>query len=107
MIVPSVGSGLAPIKDAPPETIVLYATASRDTAFDGEGRNGPLTKHVLRHIRTRGQPLQTFISRVMAGVRNETSSEYGKRQTPFQYGSFGGEFCFAGCPGDGTVPPIP
>jgi uncharacterized caspase-like protein len=105
-VVPSVGSGLAPIKDAPPGTMVLYATASKDTAFDGEGRNGPLTKHVLRHIRTRGLPLQDFISRVTAGVENETSNEYGKRQTPFIYGSFSGTFCFAGCPGEGRVPPM-
>jgi uncharacterized caspase-like protein len=105
-VVPSVGSGLSPIKDAPPGTMVLYATASRDTAFDGEGRNGPLTKHVLRHIRTRGLPLQEFISRVTAGVENETGSEYGKRQTPFIYGSFSGRFCFAGCPGEGNVAPM-
>jgi uncharacterized caspase-like protein len=105
-VVPSVGTGLAPIKDAPPGTMVLYATASRDTAFDGEGRNGPLTKHVLRHIRTRGLPLQEFISRVTAGVENETGSEYGKRQTPFIYGSFSGKFCFAGCPGEGNVAPM-
>jgi uncharacterized caspase-like protein len=105
-VVPSVGTGLAPIKDAPAGTMVLYATASKDAAFDGDGRNGPLTKHVLEHIRTKGVPLQDFISRVTAGVENETTREYGKRQTPFIYGSFSGRFCFAGCPGEGRVPPM-
>jgi hypothetical protein len=84
--------------------MVLYATASEDAAFDGVGRNGPLTKHVLAHIRTRGLPLQDFISRVTAGVEGETARDYGKRQTPYIYGSFGGRFCFAGCPGEGSVP---
>jgi len=98
-------NGLAPIKDAPPATMVLYATASRDAAFDGEGRNGPLTKHVLQHIGTKGLPVEEFIKRVTADVENETLRDYRKRQTPFIYGSFGGKFCFAGCPGEGTVPP--
>jgi uncharacterized caspase-like protein len=105
-VVPSVGNGLAPIKDAPPGTMVLYATASNDAAFDGEGRNGPLTKHVLANIRAKGVPLQDFISRVTAGVENETAREYGRRQTPFIYGSFSGRFCFNGCPDDGNVPPM-
>lgn len=98
-------SGLAPIKDAPPATMVLYATASKDAAFDGDGRNGPLTKHVLRHIGSAGQPLEEFIKRVTMGVENETERDYRKRQTPYIYGSFSGRFCFAGCPGETPVPP--
>ena len=98
-------NGLQPIQDAPPSTIVLYATASRDTAFDGEGRNGPLTKHVLRHIGTRGVPVEEFLKRVTQGVETETARDYGRRQTPYTYGSFGGTFCFAGCPGAGEIPP--
>lgn len=98
-------NGLAPIKDAPPATMVLYATASKDAAFDGEGRNGPLTKHVLEHIGTKGLPVEEFIKRVTIGVETETARDYRKRQTPFIYGSFSGKFCFAGCPGDGEVPP--
>lgn len=100
------GNGLAPITDAPPATMVLYATASKDAAFDGDGRNGPLTKYVLRHIGTRGQPLEEFIKRVTSDVENETARDYDKRQTPFIYGSFTGKFCFAGCPGESSVPPV-
>ncbi|MGA0609247.1 caspase family protein [Caldimonas sp. KR1-144] len=98
-------SGLAPIKDAPPSTIVLYATASKDAAYDGDGRNGPLTKHILQHIGTRGVPVEEFIKRVTQGVETETARDYRRRQTPFIYGSFGGTFCFAGCPGAAQVPP--
>lgn len=100
-------NGLAPIKDAPPGTMVLYATASRDLAFDGDGRNGPLTKHILQHIETRGLYVEDFIKRVTAGVEQETLRKYRKRQTPFIYGSFSGKFCFAGCPGDNDVPVPP
>lgn len=100
-------NGLAPIKDAPPATIVLYATASKDLAFDGDGRNGPLTKHILEHIETRGIYVEEFIKRVTLGVEQETFRKYRKRQTPFIYGSFSGKFCFAGCPGDNDVPVPP
>jgi uncharacterized caspase-like protein len=102
---PQAGGGLAPIRDAPPATMVLYATASKEAAFDGEGRNGPLTRHILEHIGTRGQPLEEFFKRVTAGVERETLRDFRKRQTPFIYGSFTGRFCFAGCPGEADVPP--
>ena len=99
-------NGLAPIKDAPPATMVLYATASKEAAFDGAGRNGPLTRHILQHIGTRGLPVEDFIKRVTMGVETETMRDYRKRQTPYIYGSFSGKFCFAGCPGDADVPPL-
>jgi uncharacterized caspase-like protein len=98
-------AGLAPVNDAPEGTMVLYATASKEAAFDGEGRNGPLTRHVLEHIGTRGLVVEEFFKRVTAGVQTETLRDYRKRQTPFIYGSFTGRFCFAGCPGEADVPP--
>jgi uncharacterized caspase-like protein len=85
--------------------MVLYATASKEAAFDGEGRNGPLTKHLLQHIGTRGLTVEELIKRVTAGVETETLRDFRKRQTPFIYGSFSGRFCFAGCPGESDVPP--
>lgn len=98
-------NGFAPITHAPPSTFVLFATASGEAAFEGEGRNGPLTKHVLQHIGSKGLSVEDFIKRVMAGVANETARDYRSRQTPYVYGSFTGRFCFAGCPG-GDPPPI-
>ena len=89
--------GLRAIKDAPAGTIVLYATASDDAAFDGRGRNGPLTKHLLAHIETAGINVEEMIKRVTVGVQTETLKGFGKRQTPFVYSSFTGSFCFAGC----------
>lgn len=97
-------TGLAPLRDAPENTLVLYATAANDAAYDGEGRNGPLTQHVLVHIGTRGLLVEDVIKRVMADVRDSTARQYGKVQTPYLYGSFSGRFCFAGCPGETILP---
>ena len=103
---PRAASGLATIQgEAPPSTKVLYATASKAAAFDGDGRNGPLTKHILKHIATRDQLLETFFNRVTGGVETETLRDLAKRQSPFTYGSFAGRFCFNGCPGDAPPPP--
>jgi uncharacterized caspase-like protein len=92
------GYGLAPIQETPPNTMVLYATASREAAFDGIGRNGPLTKHVLAHLGTHAVKVQEFMALVTRGVETETARDYQQRQRPFVAGSFGGDFCFAGCP---------
>jgi uncharacterized caspase-like protein len=86
-------TGLAPIQHAPAETMVLYASAAGEAAYDGTGANGPLTKHVLANIGIHGLNVQQFLSRVTGGVAAETV----RAQTPYIYGSFGGEFCFAGC----------
>lgn len=99
--IPQAGTGLAAVRDAPPRTVVFYATASKSAAFDGDGRNGPLTKHILKHIGARGQLLESFFKRVTEGVETDTLREFAKRQSPFTYGSFAGQFCFAGCPGEG------
>jgi uncharacterized caspase-like protein len=92
-----VAYGLGSIRDAPRGAIVLYATGSEEVAFDGDGRNGPLTKHLLAHIGTPGITVEEMIKRVTLGVENDTMRAVGRRQTPFQYSSFTGEFCFAGC----------
>jgi uncharacterized caspase-like protein len=101
----STSTGLSAIRDAPAGTMVLYATASGSAAFDGAGRNGPLTKHLLQHIGTRGIAVEEFLKRVTAGVEADTGSNYARRQTPFVYGSFSGRFCFAGCPGEREIVP--
>lgn len=99
----SAGRGLAPVADAPPGSLVLYSTAANDTASDGDpgARNSPFTKHLLAHIRQPGLSVEAMIKRVSAGVQQETLRQGGRRQVPFTYGSFAGEFCFAGCPGAG------
>jgi uncharacterized caspase-like protein len=103
---PGAASGLAAVTDAPPDTLVLYATAAKGAAFAGDGRNGPLTKHVLAHIGTRGQTLAQFLRNVTTAVDADTIQNYGRRQTPHVYGPLSSGFCFAGCPGEFDPPPI-
>ncbi len=95
----AVNRGLAPVSDAPSGSLVLYSTAANDTASDGPSgqRNSPFTKHLLNQVKVPGLSVETLIKRVSASVQAETSQLMGKRQVPFSYGSFTGEFCFAGC----------
>lgn len=102
---PGAASGVRAVQDAPADTLVLYATAAGDTAFDGHGRNGPLTRHVLRHIAARELTVEEFLKKVTNDVAQDTAAGHARRQTPFVYGSFGGRFCFAGCAGDPVVMP--
>ncbi len=91
--------GLAPVSDTPIGSLVLYSTAANDTASDGRTgeRNSPFTKHLLAQMRIPGQNVESMIKRVSASVQSDTQGPGGKRQVPFSYGSFTGEFCFAGC----------
>ena len=89
--------GLAPLTEAPAGSIVLYATAANERAFDGSGRNSPFAKHLLANIARPGISIEQLIKDVSRGVQDETFREERHRQTPFTYGSFTGEFCFAGC----------
>jgi uncharacterized caspase-like protein len=99
--------GTALINDAPVGTIVFYATASKDTAYDGVGGNGPLTKHFLRNVEIRGLTVEDLMKNVISGVQDETKQIFGKPQTPFTYQSFRNKFCFAVCfdPSNFQVPP--
>jgi Caspase domain len=97
-------------KDAPNETILLFATAANTGAFDGTPNgHGPLTEHFLSHVRDRGLDIEDLVKDVTVGVRNTTRIKYGREQAPFTYQSFTGQFCFAGCfnPENFTVPVTP
>ncbi|MCR5884873.1 caspase family protein [Rhizobacter sp. J219] len=95
----AVNRGLAAVSDTPTGSLVLYSTAANDTASDGPSgqRNSPFTKHLLTHMKQPGLTVEAMIKKVSAGVQNDTQVQGGKRQVPFSYGSFTGEFCFAGC----------
>lgn len=94
----AVNRGLAAVSETPTGSLVLYSTAANDTASDGPSgqRNSPFTKHLLTNMRQPGLTVEAMIKKVSAGVQSDTQQS-GKRQVPFSYGSFTGEFCFAGC----------
>lgn len=89
--------GLARMDFVPAGTMVLYATGANEAAFDGSGRNGTLTRHFLQHIATPRLGIEDMLKRVSQGVQGETLLALGRKQVPYVYTSFTGEFCFAGC----------
>ncbi|GAB4552373.1 MAG: hypothetical protein Tsb007_05960 [Rhizobacter sp.] len=95
----SAGRGLAPVSETPTGSLVLYSTAANDTASDGPSgqRNSPFTKHLLANMKVPGLTVEALVKKVSAGVQADTHKLTGKRQVPFSYGSFTGDFCFAGC----------
>lgn len=91
--------GIAAVRDAPRNTLVLFATGAGTTAFDGEGeRNGPLTKHLLREMQRAQLHIDQVIKNIIQAVGDDTERRYRRRQSPALYGTFSGEFCFNGCP---------
>jgi uncharacterized caspase-like protein len=98
---PLVGSGhllapgLAQITDIPDSTEVLYATAANESAMDGLGRNGTLTKHLLAHLREPGS-VDDLFKQVSLGVQSESVAS-GHTQKPALYTNFTGEYCFVRC----------
>lgn len=81
--------GLADNK-APMGTFIAYATASGSVAFDGGGRNGIYTKHILSNILKPGLKLEDVFKLVRLGVYEETNGE----QLPWDKSSILGVFYF-------------
>jgi uncharacterized caspase-like protein len=86
------------VRDAPRNTLVLYATGAGTSAFDGDSEsNGPLTRHLLLQMQRPQLTIYEAINNVIRDVGNDTERRYQKRQEPLIYGSFR-EFCFESCP---------
>jgi uncharacterized caspase-like protein len=92
----SVGTGLSAPAALPAGSILIFPTAPGQVAYDGTGRNGLFTSHLLKHISTPGITIEEMFKRVIDGVRTE-SSRYRMEQVPWMNLSFTGEFCFVGC----------
>ena len=90
----AVGRGLARLEDAPSNTLIAYATSADATADDGSGQNSPYTTALLEHIRTPGLEVRQLFGRVRDTVMGETNGG----QTPFTYGSLGGDAIYLGPP---------
>ena len=82
-------SGLAQI-DAPPGSIIAFATAPGSVAADGAGRNGLYTKYVVQDIAKPGVKIEDAFKAVRSGVRKESNGA----QTPWESTSLEGEFYF-------------
>jgi uncharacterized caspase-like protein/uncharacterized protein YraI len=99
----AVGRGLARLEDAPTNTLIAYATSADATAEDGVTQNSPYTTALLEHIRTPGLEVRQLFGRVRDTVLSETNGG----QTPFTYGSLGGDAIYLGPPPDVATLPAP
>ncbi len=81
--------GLA-LMDAPPGTIISFATAPGRVAFDGvagDARNGAYTDALLNHLGT----YDLSINEVFARVRNTVVAQTNEKQIPWESTSLSGE----------------
>ena len=81
--------GLAQM-DAPRGTIIAYATSPGKVASDGDGRNSPYTKHLLRAMQAPNKPIEQVFKEVRRAVQEETKNQ----QTPWENTSLSGDFFF-------------
>lgn len=88
--------GLSAPAAVPAGSIIIFPTAPGRVAYDGAGRNGLFTTHLLRHLSSPGITIEEMFKRVIDGVRFD-SSRQGQEQVPWMNLSFTGEFCFVGC----------
>lgn len=88
----SASRGLAIVADAPTGTFISYSTGAGQVARDGEGRNSPYTRALLKNIVKRG----LSINQVFMNVRSQVMKETG--QVPWELSSLIGDFFFV--PGD-------
>lgn len=82
--------GLAQM-DAPRGSLLVYATAPGSVSYDGNGRNGTFTKHLLSYMRTPDLEIGPMLRLVRESVRKETN----QRQIPWESSSIEGNFYFA------------
>ena len=81
--------GLAPM-DAPPGTLIAFATAPGSVAADGTGRNGLYTEALLAQMQVRGLKVEDVFKRARAAVRKAS----GGQQVPWENTSLEGDFRF-------------
>lgn len=91
--------GLAPL-DAPPNTLVAFATSPGKVASDGAGRNGLYTQHVLRHLASAELRIEEVFKRVRIGVLEDSSGQ----QLPWENTALTAELALAVYP---KGPPAP
>ncbi len=76
--------------DAPPGTLLAYATAPGNVASDGEGANGLYTEHLLKEIGVPEAKVEDVFKRVRLHVRRRTNGQ----QIPWESTSLEEDFYF-------------
>ena len=81
--------GLAQV-EAPPGTLIAFATAPGSAASDGGGRNGLYTGHLVAEMKRPGAPIEEIFKAVRASVRRDSQG----KQVPWESTSLESEFKF-------------
>ena len=76
--------------DAPPGTLLAYATAPGHTAADGDGANGLYTGNLLREIKVPETKVEDIFKRVRLSVRRRSNGQ----QIPWESTSLEQDFWF-------------
>lgn len=94
--------GLASVT-APTGTLIAYATAPGQVAYDGDGSNSPYSAALAAAIPTPGAPLEEVFRRTRRKVLEVTAN----KQTPWEHSSLTGEFYFKPktAEAEATMPP--
>jgi len=87
--VPVSQKGLSQV-DAPPGTLLAYATAPGNVAIDGDGANGLYTGELLREIPAPDARIEDVFKRVRLAVRRKSNG----RQIPWESTSLEEDFYF-------------
>ncbi|NLP60969.1 caspase family protein [Paraburkholderia sacchari] len=83
------GAGLSQM-DAPPRTLLAYATAPGNVASDGDGKNGLYTENLLKEIGRPDTRIEDVFKRVRLSVRQRSDG----RQIPWESTSLEDDFYF-------------
>ncbi|MDB5796175.1 MAG: hypothetical protein JWP36_77 [Paucimonas sp.] len=76
--------------DAPPSTLLAYATSPGNVASDGTGAHGLYTENLLREIRVKDAKIEDVFKRVRLAVRRKSNGE----QIPWESTSLEDDFYF-------------
>jgi hypothetical protein len=76
--------------DAPPGSLLAYATSPGNTAADGEGQNGLYTENLLRELEAPAAKIEDVFKRVRLAVRRRSEG----RQIPWESTSLEEDFYF-------------
>ena len=87
--VPTEQKGLSQF-DAPPGSLLAYATSPGNTAADGEGANGLYTENLLREIIVPEAKIEDVLKRVRLNVRRKSNGQ----QIPWESTSLEDDFYF-------------
>jgi uncharacterized caspase-like protein len=76
--------------DAPPGTLLAYATSPGNVASDGDAANGLYTEHLLREMKVPEAKIEDVFKRVRLGVRRRSQGQ----QIPWESTSLEQDFWF-------------